>query len=261
MHDVKRFRFYLVTVLLFSSTVFASGPGKLVLIVDDLGNQYRSGVDALSLPWVTTVAIMPARPFSEKLAVMAHERGKEVIIHAPMSNSIDFPLGALGLDRNLGYAQMMDNVRSSIASVPYAVGLSNHMGSRLTQDRQAMNWLMAELKAQGLYFFDSRTVSTTKAWEAARSARIPWSMRDYFLDHFREHDFMASQWQLAVERVLKGENITVICHPYPETLDFLEKLTLTQVIQDALVPLSDVLNYPKETPMRFNVRNIPEGAW
>ncbi len=260
MLAAKRIWVAIFTVLLFCNTVFASSPGKLVLIVDDLGNQYRSGVEAVSMPWVTTVAIMPGRPYTKPLAELAFEMGKEVIVHAPMSNTIDFPLGVLGLERSQGKALMIENVRESIASVPHSVGLSNHMGSRLTQDHQAMRWLMAELKSQQLFFFDSRTVSTTKAWKAAQTARIPWAMRDYFLDHFREHEFMASQWQEAVDRVLQGENITVICHPYPETLDFLSNLILTQTVQDALVPLSQVLNQPNESIAPSNLRNMPEMA-
>jgi polysaccharide deacetylase 2 family uncharacterized protein YibQ len=57
-----------ITVLLFSNTVFASDYGKLVLIVDDLGNQHRAGVDAIANPWITTVAIMPGRPYTRLLA-------------------------------------------------------------------------------------------------------------------------------------------------------------------------------------------------
>ena len=258
MHVVKFSFLNIIAVLVFPSAVFASAPGKLVLIMDDLGNQYAAGVEAVSIPWVTTVAIMPARPFTQALAELAYQQHKEVIIHAPMSNSIDFPLGPLGLNRDQGKTQMVENIRQSILGVPHAVGLSNHMGSRLTQDGQAMRWLMAELKAHRLFFFDSRTVSTTKGWQAANTARVPWAMRDIFLDHFREPEFMKSQWQDAEARVLSGENVTVICHPYPETLDFLANLTLSQTIQNSLVPVSKVLIFPKDKKIDFNLRNMPE---
>ncbi|WP_196160048.1 divergent polysaccharide deacetylase family protein [Reinekea sp. G2M2-21] len=245
-----------ITVLLFSNTVFASGHGKLVLIVDDLGNQYRAGVDAIANPWITTVAIMPGRPYTRLLAEYANAQGKEVIIHSPMSNTTDFPLGELGLDRTQGREAMIENVRLSVADVPYAVGLSNHMGSRLTQDTVAMDWLMRELQLHQLFFFDSRTVSTTQAWKVAEKRQVPWAMRHYFLDHFKEPAFMQSQWNEAITRVQNGENITVICHPYPETLAFLNSLSLDENERNTLVPLSSVLNYPE--PGKRSDRNIPK---
>lgn len=235
----------LLTVLLFSNTVFASGPGKLVLVMDDIGNQYQSGLQAIELPWVTTVAIMPGRPYTRALAERAHQLGKEIIIHAPMSNLVDFPLGPMGLTRTSGRLPMLENIRLSIDDVPYAVGLSNHMGSRLTQDAEAMSWLMAELKSFGFYFFDSRTTADTVAWQEADHAQIPWSMRHYFLDHYTQTEFLASQWQKALKRVAEGENITVIAHPYPETLAFLSQLSLESEQASLMAPLSSVLHHPQ----------------
>jgi polysaccharide deacetylase 2 family uncharacterized protein YibQ len=258
MPIAKTFSKYLTTVLLFSSAVFASASGKLVLVLDDLGNQLNSGKAAIELPWVTTVAIMPGRPYTHILADHAHALGKEIIIHAPMSNSIDFPLGPMGLSREHGKQSLIANLKLAIQSVPHAVGLSNHMGSRLTQDFQAMSWIMSELRDNEFYYFDSRTVSTTVGWEAASHYAIPWAMRQYFLDHYQDPSFMASQWAKAVSRAKAGENITVICHPYPETLAFLSKLKLSKEDRDYLVPLSSVLHYP--TIVERAVWNLPQGS-
>ena len=255
---VKFWRFSFWTVLLFSNAVFASEWGKLVLVVDDLGNQHQSGLDAINSPWITTVAVMPARPYSTELANYAHSLGKEVIIHAPMSNTINFPLGELGLTRTDGQQQLMQNVVKSIESVPHAVGLSNHMGSQLTQDAEAMSWVMEVLRDHGFYFFDSKTVATTKGWQVAEQFSIPWSKRDVFLDHFRSADFMEKQWRYALAKVQEGENVTVICHPYPETLAFLSQLQDNPEISKILVPLSHVLNYPFVVQRSY--RNIPRGS-
>ncbi|MFT4675554.1 MAG: polysaccharide deacetylase 2 family uncharacterized protein YibQ, partial [Reinekea sp.] len=113
------FRFLLiqliVMVLLSSSAVFVSAQGKIVLVVDDLGNQRRAGRAVIDSPWVTTVAIMPGRPFTEELAQYAFEQGKEIIIHMPMSNETDFPLGPLGLNRIDGKATLMQNLATALA--------------------------------------------------------------------------------------------------------------------------------------------------
>lgn len=245
-------------MLLLSSTVFASGTGKLVLVMDDLGNRYQEGRVAVSSPWVTTVAIMPGRPYTAELAEYAHELGKEIIVHAPMSNSIDFPLGPMGLTREHGRQALTDTVVQSIENVPHAVGLSNHMGSRLTSDAEAMDWVMGTLKQHGFYFFDSRTTAETVGYLAAQRAQIPWGMRNFFLDHFKEQEFMASQWDKAVKRAESGEHVTVIAHPYAETLAFLSQMSHSSEKSELLVPLSNVLNYP--TRLERSTRNEQQGT-
>ncbi|TCS43007.1 divergent polysaccharide deacetylase family protein [Reinekea marinisedimentorum] len=257
MRAVKALVALHLLALLFCSASHSYASGSIVLILDDLGNQRDIGREAIDIPWVSTVAVMPGRPFSQELAEYAHARSKEVIIHAPMSNTTDFPLGALGLDRADGKVQLLANLQKAIQSVPYAVGLSNHMGSRLTQDREAMNWVMKELKQAGFYFFDSRTIATTIAWEAARDAHIPWSIRQIFLDHYQTQEFIAGQWQKAVDRARDGENITVICHPYAETIRFFRELDPAQYELTQTAPLSSVLNY---APVQLPLRNFPEGA-
>ncbi|EAR09575.1 divergent polysaccharide deacetylase family protein [Reinekea blandensis] len=243
--------------ILLIGTSDALASGRLVLVMDDLGNQYRLGLDAIALPSVTTVAIMPGRPYTRELAEYAHSLGKEVIIHAPMANLTDFPLGPMGLTREKGPESLLKNLRDAIDSVPYAVGLSNHMGSRLTQDGEAMGWIMQELKRQNLYFFDSKTIASSIAWQVAQNHFIPWSSRQVFLDHYQTEAFIASQWRLALAQVDQGQTVTVIAHPYPETLAFFQNRR--EMTQDTAfsVPLSHVLNYPVMTSRR--TQNIPEG--
>lgn len=257
MPAVKFFLYFLRLALLLGSATTSFSSGSLVLVLDDIGNQRTAGRDAIDIPWVTTVAIMPGRPFSKELAEYAYSLDKEIIIHAPMANTTDFPLGPLGLDRRDGQEQLLVNLKQAVASVPHAIGLSNHMGSQLTQDREAMGWIMAELRRLGFYFFDSRTVASTVAWQVAQEMHVPWSMRHIFLDHYQTADFIAGQWQKALARAAQGETVTVICHPYPATVKFLSELVLTDSEAAYLVPLSDVLNYAF---LQRVMRNVPQGT-
>lgn len=234
----------ILTAVLFSTAVFVHAQGRFVLVVDDLGNQWASGVAVIDSPWVTTLAIMPKRPYTQKLADYAHQSGKEIIVHAPMSNLIDFPLGPLGLDRRDGEAQLKANVSEALASVPHAIGLSNHMGSRLTQDPQAMGWVMQRLKLDDVYFFDSRTVATSIAGEVAERYQVPWATRDIFLDHQQDDAFLNRQWSKAWADVYAGKTVIVIGHPYPETIRFLQAQSMSSAQARALTPLSSLLRYP-----------------
>lgn len=229
---------------LASSTNGSEPRPRIAVVVDDLGNQWRSGLEAIDVPFIQTIAIMPGRPYSRQLAEVSHNSGKTVIVHAPMANYADFPLGPFGLDRADGRAGMLRNLQEGLDSVPHAEGLSNHMGSRLTQDAEAMGWIMTELKERDLFFFDSLTVASSQGWRVARDMGLPWSRRHVFLDHEPTPDFINQQWQLALRRAEEQGYVTVIGHPYPETLAFFAELNPDDYRQYEWVSLRDLLYAP-----------------
>ena len=231
---------------------------RIAVVIDDLGNQWRSGLEAIDVPFIQTIAIMPGRPYSRQLAEVSHESGKTVIVHAPMANLVDFPLGPYGLDRADGREAMLRNLLEGLETVPHAQGLSNHMGSRLTQDAEAMGWIMAELRDRDLFFFDSLTVASSQGWRVARDMGLPWSRRHVFLDHEPTPEFISQQWQLALRRAEEHGYVTVISHPYPETLAFFAKLDLADYDQYDWVALGDLLYEPLRPA--FSAEALPPNA-
>ncbi|MHA7880374.1 MAG: divergent polysaccharide deacetylase family protein [Saccharospirillum sp.] len=240
--------------------LFATGPAlavtgngdpsraRVAIIIDDLGNQRRSGLEAIRIPFIHTLAIMPGRPYSRELAEATHRTGKTVIVHAPMANHADFPLGPMGLDRSDGRDGLMRNLLEGLNSVPHAEGLSNHMGSRLTEDAEAMGWIMSALRERELFFFDSLTVASSQGWQVARDMGLSWGRRHVFLDHEPTPEFIQGQWDRALRHADKHGYVTVIGHPYPETLAFFAQLNPNDYPDYEWVSLRDLL-YPPQVPV------------
>lgn len=247
--------------LLVAGTVSASDRSKVAVVVDDLGNQWQSGLAAIQIPFIQTIAIMPGLPYTIPLAEATVDVGKTVIVHAPMSNESDFPLGPLGLTRADGDQQLLANLSMGMDSVPFAEGLSNHMGSRLTRDAEAMGWVMTELKARDWFYFDSVTVSNTQGWRMAEQMGVPWNRRQVFLDHEPTAEFIEQQWQLALRLARKNGSVTVICHPYPETLAFFESLDQADYPDIDWVSVRDLLHQPRRKMPAWRPHRIPEGAY
>jgi polysaccharide deacetylase 2 family uncharacterized protein YibQ len=218
---------------------------QVAIVVDDLGNQWRAGLSAINIPFVQTLGIMPGRPFTQALAQETHRAQKTVIVHAPMSNQRGLPLGPLGLDRAEGREQLLANLLAGLDGVPFAEGLSNHMGSQLTRDAEAMGWVMAELKQRQLFFFDSLTIADSQGWRVADAMGVPWSRRRIFLDHERTPEFLARQWQQALAIARRQGNVTIICHPYPETLAFFASLDPADYPDIEWVSLKPLLHQPQ----------------
>lgn len=257
----RRFGLPLVFLLLLVSTSLAAERPRVAVVIDDLGNQWLSGINAIAIPFIQTVAIMPGRPFTERLAEASHQAAKTVIVHAPMSNESDFPLGPLGLDRREGRDQMLLNLWQGLDSVPYAEGLSNHMGSRLTRDSEAMGWVMTELKSRNLFFFDSLTVADSQGWRMADAMGVPWHRRQVFLDNVPTQEYLARQWKAALSIAERTGSVTIICHPYPETLAFFASLDPKDYLQFDWVSLKELL-YRPETRLvpDWRPHNMPRGA-
>jgi polysaccharide deacetylase 2 family uncharacterized protein YibQ len=217
-------------------------PVRIGLIIDDLGNQKRAGEQALGLPGSVTYAFLPQTPFTWELAIKAHELNKEVMLHLPMESDLGNRLGEGALTLAMPKANFVATLRRNLSSVPYAVGVNNHMGSLLTRDPTAMRWLMTELRQLGLYFIDSRTSKATVAERVAQRHLVNSARRDVFLDNVPDKTLIRLQFQklLAIARE-RGEAIG-IGHPYGATLAVLrEELPKLKQQGIELVPISQIL--------------------
>lgn len=211
------------------------------LIIDDLGYARYWGERVTALPGEITCAVLPHVPHSEKLARLAHQSGKEVILHAPMSNRQGRPLGPGAMTAEMTELELLSKLLWNLASVPHARGLNNHMGSLLTQQEQPMRWIMREAKRNGLFFIDSRTTGGSKAPELALKYEVPFAVRDVFLDHDRDPREISRAFDKWTRIARTRGHAVAIGHPYPETVEFLEQnLPRLAELGIRLIPASEM---------------------
>ena len=172
----------MAAVALATEPVSAPKPAiPIAIIIDDVGDRLRDGERVVNLPGQVTIGILPYTPFAIRLSELAKQKQKEVVLHLPMEALEDRYLGKGGLDSHMDKAKFMATLKQSLQAVPYIRGVNNHMGSRLTQDKQRMGWLMSGLYEHGnLYFLDSRTIDTSQAYDAAVQMGLAHATRDVF---------------------------------------------------------------------------------
>lgn len=195
---------------------------EVAIIIDDIGYNRSQGLAAINIPGNLTYAIIPHSPHAKSLAIAAYKMQKELILHAPMSNIHNYPMGQSGLTEEMSEEDFHNTLSNAIASVPYVIGVNNHMGSLLTQQQRPMEWTMKTLKAHGLYFIDSRTTPASVAWKTAQQFNIASLKRDVFLDHKRDSVFIAEQFERFISIAKRKGYAIAIAHPYPETIKYLE---------------------------------------
>ena len=89
----------------------------MVIIIDDLGNARQIGEHVVALPGPVTLSILPHTPFAQHLARLGHDRGKEVMLHVPMSNHSNLPLGPGALTLDLDEIEFKLQLKRNLASV------------------------------------------------------------------------------------------------------------------------------------------------
>lgn len=195
----------------------------VALVVDDLGYSADRARRALALPPPITVAILPHTPHAERIARAAGRAQTDVLVHLPMEAYGHAPEPGM-LRADMPPARFRARVRRAIAHVPGAIGVNNHMGSRLTGTTGPMALLMDELAGNDLVFLDSRTTARSRAAAAARTAGVATAERDVFLDH--DHDSAAIERQVArwLELARSKGCALAIAHPRPATFAVLERM-------------------------------------
>ncbi len=218
-------------------------PTYVSIVIDDLGNSGPAGVKAVRLPGPVACAILPYTPYAAELAGMARRRGKEVLLHLPMEPISGLDPGPGALDTAMSQNILELTLAGDLASVPYASGVNNHMGSLLTSRAIPMDWLMDALHRRGgLFFLDSRTTAQTVAAHTAGIYHVPHLSRDVFLDDVATTGAIEQQFALLIRIARKRGYAVAIGHPRPATLKVLQAL-LPQLAfyRVRLVPLSMLL--------------------
>src|SRR5690606_23289294 len=111
------------------------------IIIDDIGYRHIDDTNALNLPGPITYAILPHSPYAEKMSGLAQSSGKDISRHLPMeaiAQDKDRLMGPGGLELGMDRIQFISSLGKSFRSVPNVIGVSNHMGSLLTTDRERM---------------------------------------------------------------------------------------------------------------------------
>ncbi len=248
--------------LALSLSVQAKAPAKLAIIIDDLGYSLSLGQRTANLPGAFTIAVLPFTPHGRELAELAHKRGKEIMLHAPMSNHHQYPLGRGGLVSGMKQAEFLAVLRQNLADIPYIKGVNNHMGSQLTEQAEPMRWLMRELKNRQLYFVDSRTSALTQALIEAERIRLPSRKRDVFLDDERNAHHIERQLLLALSKAQQQGSAIAIGHPYPETLAVLQRIKpILESHKVDLVPVSALVTRFPGTPKTTYCLAPPMSLW
>lgn len=234
-----------ISVLLSSLLLsYAAHAGKLAIVIDDVGYRPTEENKVLQMPQAISVAVLPNAPHAREMATKAHQSGHEVLIHLPMAPLSKQPLEKDTLTPEMSSEEVARIMRNAVNNVPYAVGLNNHMGSRMTSSLPGMQKVMQALNHYNLYFLDSMTIANSQAVPAAQGTQVKVLKRRVFLDDSQDINAIRQQFSRAVKLAQRDGYAIAIGHPHPNTVRVLQQMLPTLPAEITLVRPSQLLNEP-----------------
>lgn len=214
---------------------------KVVIVLDDWGYNIKNLNDILQIKRPLTLSILPNLPYSAVVARKAKENNFEVILHMPME-----PKNKMKLELNTLYTTMSEeeiktNLEKALKSVPYADGVSNHEGSKATEDERLMRVVFGELKKYDLFFFDSLVTNESVCEPLAKEAKIRFAKRSIFLDNESDPEYIRKQFEKLIDMAIKTGEVIGIGHDRPNTVAVLRQM-VTELTENGieLTYLSDL---------------------
>lgn len=196
-----------------------SRQGDMAIIIDDFGYTREPIAGFANMGRPITFAVLPYRQYSNEAASQALSAGQLVMLHLPLE-----PLSSAAeteptvITVGMSDEEIKDKVAKAIAATPGVQGVNNHQGSKVTANRQMMKTVLGVIKANNLFFIDSRTSGKTVAAEVSRQMGLRTGENELFLDNSSDVDLIKKQLRKAVAMAQKNGSVTVIGHARPNTV-------------------------------------------
>lgn len=218
--------------------------GTIAIVIDDVGYTRKNFAVLAGIELPLTLSVLPNLPYSQQAGELMHKRF-EIILHLPME-----PKSPTGLEKDtilagMDAAAIRSIVAEDLGSLKYARGVSNHMGSKVTEDCPTLTLVFNELKQRGLFFLDSFVTPKSACASAARAAGIRWARREVFLDNRLDADYIRKQLAILKRKARTNGSAIGIGHDRGVTLEVLrEEMPRMAAEGYTFVFVSDLLNQP-----------------
>jgi polysaccharide deacetylase 2 family uncharacterized protein YibQ len=200
---------------------------RVAIILDDAGGKIPDYDEICSIKEPLTISVIPDMPSSGNVAKAMSDAGFEVMLHLPMEslNGNYRTSGGGMINCSESDYEIRKTVLDDLASVRWAVGVNNHMGSKATSDERVMNAVFGALKGSGLFFIDSRTSDRSIAFKLSKNFRIPSAENNIFLDSETGQTYIEANLRRLISMARRNGGAIGIGHATrPMTVSVLKKL-------------------------------------
>lgn len=191
----------------------SKGRGQMAIVIDDFGYSKEPIGAFVMIDRPLTFAVLPYHPFSNEAAARGLSSGHQIMLHLPME-----PLARAEQSEKstitlaMSDEEIQDVTRKAIQTIPGLIGVNNHQGSRATADKRVMKVVLGQLKANSLFFLDSRTNGQSVGAESARQMGVRTGENELFIDNSDDVGAVKAKLRTAQDMAIHHGSVTVIGH-------------------------------------------------
>ena len=114
--------------------------GQVAFVIDDWGYSLNNVEALLEIDRPVTLAVLPHLRYSKEISKLVRKNGKnyDVILHLPLESKSGKASEQDTIRRNMKKERILSILKDDIEGVPGAIGVSNHQGSKATENREIM---------------------------------------------------------------------------------------------------------------------------
>ncbi len=195
----------------------------IAVVIDDMGINRRRTKDISSLQAPLTASFLTYGQKLHKQVDEAFASGHEVMIHVPMEPKKASNLAPDTLTVQMDEAEIKSGLNKMLSLFDNVKGINNHMGSRFTEDKERMGYVMEILNENNLFFLDSKTSSRSVGKAVAREKGVDYVHRHVFLDNENKLDYIIKQLEITEKIAQKNGYAIAIGHPKSQTFEALKQ--------------------------------------
>jgi len=190
-------------IILYKAPVKPRPEGKVAFVIDDWGYSLNNIETLFQIERPVTLAILPHLRYSKEISDRVKKQGQryDVILHLPLESKSGKSAERDTISRNTKKDRVLAILKEDIESVPGIIGVSNHQGSRATENKEIMKIILEELKKRDLFFLDSRTTPVSVCGNISDKIGLRYAERGIFLDLAQRKE--EKQYKAYVRRQIK----------------------------------------------------------
>jgi len=154
----------------------------IAIVIDDWGYNLNNLSALYDIKRPIILSILPHLRYSEKIAQEAKKKKFETFLHLPLESKKGKNPEKDTIRCDMEDQEIIRKTNLAIQSVPGISGVSNHQGSKATENKRVMRVVLGQLKNNNLFFLDSLTSNKSVCEKISNEIDLDFIKRNIFLD-------------------------------------------------------------------------------
>jgi len=154
----------------------------IAVVIDDWGYNLNNLPALYDIERPITLSILPHLRYSEEIAQDAKKKKLETLLHLPLESKEGKNPEKDTIRCNMEDREIIRKIDLAIQGVPGISGVSNHQGSRATENKRVMRIVLGRVKNNKLFFLDSLTSNKSVCEKISNEIDLGFVKRNVFLD-------------------------------------------------------------------------------